>query len=335
MKIGQKASRFVDFDVKAADDGSGAFWFTASTEDRDRDGDILVASGWRLSHFRKNPVILWAHQYNTLPIGRSLEHVVEDDRLRLKVQFAGADVNPLAPLVRNAVEQKYLRTGSVGFLPYDIQPLSDDDKKQRPEMGNWGKRIKAELMEFSIVPVPANPMALQGRAAKEFGELMVKGFGHLAAPGAAPAAGAEGAEHVLLPFRDASGNVDARLLRASAALVLGARGGVRIADEERRKNFETLRAKALEHGVEFEGLEWRVYGQDELRRIFKDVWHGELLSLRTDAQAEEDVARASAEAEAKAMALAESGLKSTMETAAALTDLAQALRKTKEDSNKC
>ena len=319
MKRGMK---FFDFEVKQAAEDERSFWFTASTEDRDRDGDVIVAKGWKLNHFKKNPVILWAHRYDQPPVGKAVEVKVEDGSLRMLVRFMEAAINPFAEQVFQMVKAGYLRTMSVGFLPYKVEPLTDEEKLQRPEI-SWGKRIFAELMESSIVPVPANPMALQGRG---FGDLVVKGFG--GGPLEPTATATDGMEHPLLPFRDASGNIDSRLLRASTALLLGARGGLRISDEERQKCFALLRDTAEKNGVEFAGLEWRQYGQEELRKIFKDVWHEELLSLRLDAQAEEDSVRASAEAktQAQVLTLAENGLKSMQETAAALSSLSGRLQ---------
>lgn len=323
IKEGQRAEKFVDCEVKADPGNERAFWFTASTEDRDRDGDIMVAKGWRLKEFKKNPVILFAHKSTELPVGKALDVKVEDGRLRMLVEFATADINPLGEQVFQAVKRGFLKTMSVGFMPWKVEPLTEEDKTQRPEM-SWGRRISAELLESSVVPVPANPAALQGRAGKEFGELVLKGMGHLPERREAPIM-----ENPLLPFRDSKGATDARLLRASVALVLGARGGISLLPEEERKAcFNLLVSKAEEAEVDAPS-EWRAYGEDELRTIFKDVWHEELLSLRLDVQAEEDKARASAEAarqEEKVAALAEGWSKSLKETSAALSSLAGRLQ---------
>ena len=37
--------------------------FVASDESVDRYGDIIRASGWQLDNFRKNPVLLFAHDF--------------------------------------------------------------------------------------------------------------------------------------------------------------------------------------------------------------------------------------------------------------------------------
>jgi hypothetical protein len=44
--------------------------FTASTQSLDRGSDRVLGP-WQLTAFRKNPVILFAHDYKSLPIGRA------------------------------------------------------------------------------------------------------------------------------------------------------------------------------------------------------------------------------------------------------------------------
>jgi len=49
--------------VKAIDLEAKTVDFVVSTEDVDRDGDIIRSEGWELDAFRQNPVVLWAHQH--------------------------------------------------------------------------------------------------------------------------------------------------------------------------------------------------------------------------------------------------------------------------------
>jgi hypothetical protein len=69
-----------------------------------------------------------------------------------KGRFAPADANPFAQQVRKLYDLKILRTTSVGFIVKETE----------------GNRItKSELLEFSFVPVPANPYALSMRQVSE------------------------------------------------------------------------------------------------------------------------------------------------------------------------
>jgi len=62
---------FKTFPIQAGDD---TITIVASTSGRDRDGDRVKTAGWRLDAFRRNPVLLWAHDHKSLPIGAIREH---------------------------------------------------------------------------------------------------------------------------------------------------------------------------------------------------------------------------------------------------------------------
>ncbi len=259
-----KQFKFFDFDIKKAAEPH-AFWFTASTADRDRDGDVIVPETWKLQNYKKNPVVLYGHDYRGLPVGKSIDTVIENGKLRAKIEFA-SDIDEFAARVEKFVDAGYLRTTSVGFMPYKVEDLTEADKKGRPEM-SWGKRIHAELLEISIVPVPANPAAL---AEREFVDLMAKGFG---------AQMPEEAISPLLVYKDQSGKVDERRLKACFAALLGARGGIKLADQERKAAYNHLSRVSREIGAE--PFEIKAYTEKELREVFQDVWHGELLDIVT------------------------------------------------------
>jgi len=44
-----------------------------STDAVDRDGDIIEVDGWEIDNYLANPVVLWAHDYRGVPVGRALE----------------------------------------------------------------------------------------------------------------------------------------------------------------------------------------------------------------------------------------------------------------------
>ncbi len=122
----------------------------ASTESVDRDGDIIEVGGWELDNFRKNPVLLWAHNYDIPPVGKVLWVKQENKALKFKAKFADTQ---MASEIWRLYKDGYLNAFSVGFLPLETENEERD--------GNQIRVFKRqELLEISAVPVPANPEAL-------------------------------------------------------------------------------------------------------------------------------------------------------------------------------
>lgn len=134
-----------------------------STEGRDRDGDRIMQAGWELENFRNNPVVMFAHDYGTLPIGRALEtEVVEingDLVLRMVKQFTPRDLNPMGFMVYEMARDDYLRTASVGFIIKKATPDPELDEEDRGMFGGFLME-EQELLESSVAPIPSNPGAL-------------------------------------------------------------------------------------------------------------------------------------------------------------------------------
>lgn len=124
----------------------------ASTEKMDRDGEVIKQDGWDLSNFKKNPVILASHNYHEFPIGKATNIKVEDKRLVFKAVFSQATQKAIEAY--QLVKEGILKSFSVGFIPREY------DEKDRSVI------TKAELLEISLVAVPANPQAIV--TAKEF-----------------------------------------------------------------------------------------------------------------------------------------------------------------------
>ena len=121
----------------------------ASTEQRARDGHVLVQAGLDLTNYRKNPIVLFQHQQDT-PVGTATALGLDGDNLLAKVEFAPIGISSEADKVRALVKSGVLRGVSIGFDPKETEPL--DPKKPR-----GGLRIlKSELLEISFVSVPAD-----------------------------------------------------------------------------------------------------------------------------------------------------------------------------------
>jgi hypothetical protein len=146
--------------TKAAEDTASTFKVIISTSDEDRQGDSIDQTKWNLKNFENNPVVLWAHDYYSLPVGVCTKIGVEDGKLVAEGKFASADLNPFAGQVAKLYAAGFIKTTSVGYMQHEDGQL--------------------ELLEFSFVPVPANPYALSMRQMKEMKlnmpQLVMKGI---------------------------------------------------------------------------------------------------------------------------------------------------------------
>jgi len=148
--------------------------FVGSDETPDRDDDIIEAAGWKLEEYQKNPVFLWAHNYEMPPIGKAVK--VEKDLAKKCLVFdvKFPTVEELSSDVRNPSEHakfidtiynlyrgNYLSATSVGFRGIKFKPRDDDEMNNKPEWQRGRRYLEQSLLELSAVPVPSNPNALQ------------------------------------------------------------------------------------------------------------------------------------------------------------------------------
>ena len=136
--------------------------FIASTASPDRYGDVINQKGWSLAKYRKNPVILLNHNANQLPIGRGEVDVI-DGKLMVDIEFDVED--PIGAEVARKTKDGFMSAVSVGFNPIESTPRSmlSKDNPYYASRGEYFER--AELLEISIVTIPANGEAV---AAKNF-----------------------------------------------------------------------------------------------------------------------------------------------------------------------
>ena len=154
---------FVDI-VKFVDMEKRLLTITATTEARDRDGDIISAKGWLLDNYKKNPVFLWAHNYMSVPLAAAVKIARKRSpwRIDLTHRFPTKELNPFADMILGLYYEKIINAGSVGFIPYEWEKIEDDEteKRNRPTYSNR-KYLQQELLEHSGCAIPSNPEALQ------------------------------------------------------------------------------------------------------------------------------------------------------------------------------
>jgi HK97 family phage prohead protease len=157
--------QFICSDVKTIDEKRRRIDFTISTDSVDRMGDTVSVDGWELKHFRKNPVVLFAHDSRQPPIAKALSVKKTDGKLVARAEFMDKELSPFAFSIFQMFQKGFMRATSVGFRPTKFK--FSEDEKRKEDFWMPIDFEKQELLEFSAVPVPANPEALMD--AKNFG----------------------------------------------------------------------------------------------------------------------------------------------------------------------
>ncbi len=164
-------------EIRKSEGDSRKVTFVASDGSRDSAGTVLNQSGWDLSRFNTNGIIGYQHKVyggwddtenpdNVIGKGHAY---VEDGKLMVDIEFEPADINELADKIYKKVLFGSLKAVSVGFLPLG--------------KGSWGKGEESidgktptyyyagqQLLEVSVVNIPANPNALKKSFVQESNE---------------------------------------------------------------------------------------------------------------------------------------------------------------------
>jgi len=163
--------REIDVIFTRQDGDDGEMRIIASTSTSDRMGDIVDQS-WLLDNFNANPVMLWAHDPSTPPVGRALDVRVEEiegigQALTFRPKFDEGDHNPLANTVAEQFRNGTLNTVSVGFRPGSVTPRSALGENHPKHAATGMVLAQNELLEISAVTIPANAEALAIRSIEE------------------------------------------------------------------------------------------------------------------------------------------------------------------------
>lgn len=137
--------------------------FTISTPVIDRAADIVRQDGWDLDAFRRNPVVLWQHDQDGLPVGKVTTIGLVGGNLSADVEFVPADVPVIgekAEAILRLIDAGFLSATSVGFGVVDYEVVDRADGRRGVDF------VRQELRELSIVTVPCNPEALISDAPK-------------------------------------------------------------------------------------------------------------------------------------------------------------------------
>lgn len=155
-------------EIKGIDEKEKTITAYISTSKKDRMGESLKAKGADLKPFRKNPVVLFGHKYDEPPVAKALWTKSDDKGLLSKMQFAETQ---FAQEIFELYKGGFMNAFSVGFLP---KKWEDGDGIKQP----FRTYTEWELLEYSAVPVPANPEALTMAMSKGLltDEALIKSF---------------------------------------------------------------------------------------------------------------------------------------------------------------
>lgn len=159
--------------VRVLDAKAGIVEYVASDESLDSYREVIRASGWRFTHFKKNAPFVDSHDYWTIEkcVGRVIDFSVAGKQLVETVQWAvDVEENKLAQIGFKMTAAGYLKAVSVGFWPTKAVSKWDQDKvqyyKELQDLGMTeenGPRViylEQEQVELSACIIGANPNAL-------------------------------------------------------------------------------------------------------------------------------------------------------------------------------
>lgn len=145
-------------EVKDVADGDSLLDFIATDETLDRYNEVIKLDGWDTKNYLANPVVPDCHNYDSVMriLGRSTQLSIADGKMINRVQFAMD--NPMGAMAYKMAKGGFIKSESVGFIPVEWI----NGGKGEPDR----TYTKQELLEISLVVVPANPGATIGLAMK-------------------------------------------------------------------------------------------------------------------------------------------------------------------------
>ena len=153
----EKSVRSLPMDiVKTRVLGKNHYQATIAANEKMRQPPDLEFKGLSTENYLRNPVVMWAHDSTGrspsggLPIGRTLKlNRSQDGQIIAEFEFLADD--PFAQRVKNAWDKGFLRAASISWIPVESVPIGD---------GRW-RDTRSDLLEWSIVSVPADPDAVR------------------------------------------------------------------------------------------------------------------------------------------------------------------------------
>jgi len=154
----------------------GTFPMLITTRQLDRDNEIIMPKGIDLSEWKKTGVVIDCHDYSKLPLGKCVWVGVNDFGIKVHIEPAPTDRGTeLLALSKFMTLTSSIGMGRCKYLWSDSPEFAKMRDKMERDWPEFKKKQKDDLcgiiekcvlLELSIVPVPANPNAVQTAAAK-------------------------------------------------------------------------------------------------------------------------------------------------------------------------
>jgi hypothetical protein len=159
--------------ARVLDEAQGTVEFVASDATLDCYNEIVVASGWRFTHFQKNAPFVDSHDYSSITklLGQVTDWRIEKGQLIETVRYS-REPGTLAEWAFKMVRDGFLKAVSVGFVP--VRMVSKWDSQQGDFLAQVGAMkldpataasvraiyLEQEQIELSQCVIGANPNAL-------------------------------------------------------------------------------------------------------------------------------------------------------------------------------
>lgn len=143
--------------VGKLDNGSGsAYRFKISDEQINRNGWKIITSGINTDKYMRNPVVLFGHDDGKFPVGKTLKVFSQGSDLFADILFH--DKTEEARVVSALIDEGFLNMTSIGInvLKRGAPIPIPADQKTNPWIDTYEVFEQSELLEISVVDIPAN-----------------------------------------------------------------------------------------------------------------------------------------------------------------------------------
>lgn len=154
--------------------GENADISVVSSEEVDREGELIYADSLDWSEFQKNPVVAFNHNYKIPPVGKSLWQKKVNKSWKAKTQYSRrpkthpADKEWFPESIFHLIKEQMLPGKSIGALCKRREPTVEE-KTTYPGVRKVVE--KAFIFEYSVVPIGMNKSAVTEAISK--GDLTV------------------------------------------------------------------------------------------------------------------------------------------------------------------